>query len=132
MRNGIGSTGFIAAIVLAASAGTSLAADWTVTTNEDDAVTPPNGSLRAAIAAAAPGDRIRFAVRGPITLAAELEVPAGKDGLAILGPASFTPLAPGWVYVGPGLPHEPADPRRILVRAAGVRFQRIDFSSIPV
>jgi hypothetical protein len=130
MRRRDGSTSIIAVLVLALSAGSSFAADWTVTTTADDAAAPPAGSLRAVIAAAAPGDRIRFSVSGPIALAAELDVPAGRNGLRIVGPVSFAPLGTKLVIVDHRL--QPADPARIVVRSAGVRLERIDFSSIPV
>ena len=69
---------FIVSLVLL-SAGTGMAATLTVLNTNDSGA----GSLRAAIAAAASGDTINFAVTGMITLASELAI---DKNLTIQGP----------------------------------------------
>jgi hypothetical protein len=105
----------VAGLVVAALAATSFAADRTVVETRDVPDQPLPGSLRAILASAHAGDRIRFAVTKPVEIAGDVAVPAQ---VTIVGPVVFT--------------QGEATGGALVVDAAAVRLQRINFGGVPL
>lgn len=110
---------FLAAVLLAATSP-ALAAELIVTDFTDDPAAPAAGSFRAVLAAAQPGDEIRFDQPLVIPLAGDLNV--DRTGVTIRGLAGFQ-RAPG--LSGKRLPI-------LRVRGAGIALENLDLRDVLV